>query len=188
MTTPTELDRAMPQWRWREVHRIAIDTDRDDVIDTVRALACVDMPVFRSITRVVSLGRLARRRDERVLNLLLDGPYRELHQSAEELVVAGLLNAPAPNDVFPFDTVDTFRASSPPRNVKVATNFRYRDGLLSTETRCQATNAASARAFGRCWLVIRAGSGLIRRIWLHAIRRRIIRSDTPLAGSDRTRS
>ena len=187
MTTPTELDRAMPHWRWHEVHSIRVDTDRDDVIEAASALTWVDMPVFRVITLVASLGRLARRREDRVLNLLLDGPYRELYQSPDELVVAGLLNAPAANGVFPFDSVDTFRSSSPPRNVKIATNFRYRDGVLSTETRCQATDDNSARSFGVYWRVIRAGSGLIRRIWLRAIRRRIIRSDALLAGSDRTR-
>lgn len=74
MTTPTEFDRAMPHWRWHEVHSIWIDTDRDDVIETASALTWVDVPAFRAITLVVSLGRLARRREERVLNLLLGGP------------------------------------------------------------------------------------------------------------------
>jgi hypothetical protein len=41
--------------------------------------------------------------------------------------------------------------------------------LLSTETRVHATDAATRRAFRRYWLLVRAGSGLIRRDILSAV-------------------
>jgi hypothetical protein len=57
--------------------------------------------------------------------------------------------------------------------VKVAMDlFVEPAGTLVTETRIQATDAAAHRAFGRYWLVVRPGSGLIRRSFLRAVRRR----------------
>jgi hypothetical protein len=43
---------------------------------------------------------------------------------------------------------------------------------LTTETRVTATDPRTRARFGRYWLVIRAGSGLIRRDMLRAIARR----------------
>jgi hypothetical protein len=53
---------------------------------------------------------------------------------------------------------------------------------LETETRIHATDPASRRRFARYWRVIRPGSGLIRRSWLHAAKGR-----AESAGSDTTR-
>ena len=43
---------------------------------------------------------------------------------------------------------------------------------VKTETRVWASDNESARKFARYWWTIRLGSGLIRRMWLRAIRRR----------------
>jgi hypothetical protein len=51
---------------------------------------------------------------------------------------------------------------------------------LSTETRVQPTDTA-ARAFRPYWWAIRAGSGLIRRDVLRAVRRRAERDTTSAA-------
>jgi hypothetical protein len=67
-----------------------------------------------------------------------------------------------------------------PGYVKVATNLRLeaheRGTWISTETRVLAMDPASWRRFGLYWLVIRGGSGAIRRSWLRAIARRSERS------------
>ncbi|WP_433167149.1 hypothetical protein [Kribbella sp. CA-247076] len=55
------------------------------------------------------------------------------------------------------------------RAADFATNFRAVDGFLVTETRVIASDARSRRRFALYWLLIRAGSGVIRRVWLHAI-------------------
>jgi hypothetical protein len=44
--------------------------------------------------------------------------------------------------------------------------------LLTTETRVQATDERARRRFRLYWALVRPGSGLIRRDWLRAIRRR----------------
>jgi hypothetical protein len=43
---------------------------------------------------------------------------------------------------------------------------------LATEIRVLLTDERSRQALGRCWLVIRPFSGLIRRRWLAAVVRR----------------
>ena len=59
------------------------------------------------------------------------------------------------------------RAWSQPGWIKVGMEFRLQSTplgtLLSTETRVQATDPRTRRAFAAYWLLIRAGSGAIRR-------------------------
>jgi hypothetical protein len=62
----------------------------------------------------------------------------------------------------------------------VRTLFAVRS--FPAETRIHATDPASPRRFARYWRMIRPGSGLIRRSWLHAAKGR-----AELAGSDTTR-
>jgi hypothetical protein len=73
-------------------------------------------------------------------------------------------------------TADDWRRFAEPGYVKAAMSFTAvpeRDGTrLETETRILATDPASARKFRRYWFLIRPGSGLIRRDWLRAARRR----------------
>jgi len=69
-----------------------------------------------------------------------------------------------------------FGAFSRPGFVLAALSFELEptdEGTrLSTETRVQPTDAPAGRAFFPYWLVIRAGSGLIRREMLRAVARR----------------
>ncbi|WP_139417108.1 hypothetical protein [Agromyces laixinhei] len=172
------LERAMPEWTWNEFHSIAIPGKRTDVIDAADTLEWDEVPLFRRIMRATSLGRVARRGDERVLDLFIEGPYVEAHRDNEELLIIGVLQTRPglPTLALDHDPMTGFRNAAPPRSVKIAMNFLYRDGILSTETRCQATDAFAARAFCLYWLAIRAGSGIIRGSWLRGIRRRAVAS------------
>lgn len=62
------------------------------------------------------------------------------------------------------------------RNAFAAMNFRVapEDGgsLITTETRVFASTASARRGFTWYWRLIHPGSALIRRSWLHAIRKR----------------
>jgi hypothetical protein len=63
-----------------------------------------------------------------------------------------------------------------PGYAKAAMAFTFHpveDGtLVDTETRVLTTDSQSRRAFGGYWLLVRLGSGLIRRELLWAMRRR----------------
>ena len=71
-----------------------------------------------------------------------------------------------------------FEAFDRPGFCRVAVAMTARpeeDGVrLATETRVAATDEDARRRFGRYWLVIRPFSGLIRRGWLRAARRRAV--------------
>ena len=73
--------------------------------------------------------------------------------------------------------VEDFAGFDEPGFAKAALNFHVAaDGegsRITTETRIAGTDAAASRKFRRYWLLIRLGSGAIRRSWLKAIRRRL---------------
>ena len=72
--------------------------------------------------------------------------------------------------------VDDFVAFAQPGFAKMAMDLRaVPDGdgaLLATETRIYLTDASARRRFRAYWLVIRPFSGLVRRAWLKAAKRR----------------
>lgn len=154
-----ELDRVFPQWDFRERHATRVDAPPERVFAAVRQVTLEEMPIFRVLAR---LRGMRVPPDRPVLELatpawsvLADEPGREL--------VLGATGQPW-----------KVRGGSgaDPSHVKIAINWRLDGTALSTETRVLATDAAARRKFRRYWLVIRPFSGLIRRVWLRAIRRR----------------
>jgi len=94
----------------------------------------------------------------------------------QELVLGTFAAAPRPSRLADW-TPETWQALSAPGYAKAAMNFRIQEigpgeCRVTTETRVYATDAATARAFGRYWRVIYPGSALIRVMWLRAIRTR----------------
>ena len=72
---------------------------------------------------------------------------------------------------------DEFRTLPAPGYAKAVMNFRVDQSplamcVVTTETRVWASDAMTRRKFALYWWTIRLGSGLIRRMWLRAIRRR----------------
>jgi hypothetical protein len=72
--------------------------------------------------------------------------------------------------------VDDFVRFDEPGWAKLAVDLRagpHPDGaLLETETRVYLTDAWARRRFAGYWLVVRPFSGLVRRLWLRAAKRR----------------
>lgn len=172
------LEEVMPRWSSRERHQVrlrAAPSSGQAVIDAVEALTWQEVPGFYRLIRWVAMGTKAFAPDGQVLKMLLDGPYRVIHRSDEELVIAAVLplrrdqRRPELGD----DPVAAFRALDERGVVKVAGNFFFRDGILSTETRNLPIGPMASALFGLYWLAIRIGSGLIRRAWLAGIRRRV---------------
>ncbi len=72
---------------------------------------------------------------------------------------------------------EEFLAFAFPNSAKAVLGFRIVPGEtggsnLITETRIQALGLGARRRFALYWVLIRPGSGLLRRLWLRAIRRR----------------
>jgi hypothetical protein len=65
-----------------------------------------------------------------------------------------------------------YALTRPPRGLEIRLGFRFDGETLSTETRVWAADPPARRRFRLYWLAIRPFSGLIRRLWLRAIKRR----------------
>jgi hypothetical protein len=168
------LDEVLPRWDHRERHSVAVDAPSDAVWRAVQEVSWRSVPVFRLLSRLRSPRRSGPPVDRPVLERMLAGGFTVLGRSADELVVGSVVRLAAPRGAVPLgvDPGGAVRGFDRPGHYKVALGFRLAGGRLSTETRVLATDPASRRAVGRYWLVVRLPSGLIRREWLRAIRRR----------------
>ena len=184
--TGTLLDEALPTWERAEVHEARMRASPERVIEVLRSLPGREIPFFAPLMAIRLLPHVLRGdgiRFDHDVPLVEEGlrhgfvmlgvrPGRELAIGA-----IGQFWRIAHNDpVRDLDGMEGFRAFDEPGYAKAAMSFvTLPDGegcRVVTETRIHGTSRDAVRAFGRYWLVIRAGSGLIRRGWLHAIRRR----------------
>jgi len=160
---PALLETAVPRWSARERHRIRVHAPVPRVYDAVLTVTAGEIFLFRALT---FLRRLGRRGPEGILNPPKDAPilavalrtgFHRIAEEAPDEIVIGLYVIP-------------------PDRALAAINFRLQetpDGVeLTTETRVATKDAQARRRFFWYWLLIRGGSGFIRRMWLRAIKRR----------------
>lgn len=166
------LDEAMPRWDKRETHRIAAELPGTDLFAAVEALTWREVPVFRVLMRIRGLGGGELSDDARVMDWFASAGFVEVGRTAEEILVVAVERTRRGASRLPDLSVERFRDDRAPGHVKIAFNFTCRDGHLGTETRVLSTDPRSRRLFAAYWLAIRAGSGIIRRVWLRAIRTR----------------
>ncbi len=193
----TVLDDVLPVYRHRERHATQIAAAPEVVWSALHAVSAGDLRLTRVLTAIRALparlpgggmpgGGLPADRGFR--EAFHERGYRELRVDPPLTLVAGAAGQPwrlrggTTADVV---DLDGFRAFARPGFVLIATSFELEalgEGTrLSTETRVQPTDPATARAFRPYWWAIRGGSGLIRRDMLHAVRRRAERDATSTA-------
>lgn len=163
----------MPKYDRSEVHRCASDAPPAAVWAAIHDLRGDELRLMRALMGLRSLGR-SRGGAETVLRGFQRMGFRVIAEEPDsELVVAGIGRFWQPSGgLRRVEGADQFAAFAEPGYAKVAFNFQLGDGRLSTETRIAATDAQARRRFGMYWMLIRPGSGLIRREWLRAIARR----------------
>jgi hypothetical protein len=168
------IDQVMPGYDRREVHRRTSDASPAAVWDAVHDLGGDEVKLMRVLMGLRSLGR---RRDDGS-RTVLDGFQRMgfrviAEEPGDELVVAGIGRFwKLSGGLRRVEGREHFTQFDEPGYAKVAFNFRLAGDVLSTETRIAGTDAHARRRFGLYWLLVRPGSGLIRREWLHAIVKR----------------
>jgi len=166
------LDELLPRWDFRERHAVRVAASPERVFAAVRAVTAAEMPVARALMRARGMRAAAQRpvlaEAMRAFTVLADVPGREL--------VIGAVGRPWQLRGGQRPDAD-FRAFDEPGYAKMAMDFRFDGTRLTTETRVLLTDAAARRRFRAYWLLIRPFSGLIRRAWLRAIKRRAERLD-----------
>lgn len=191
----TILDQALREYDFRERHACHIDAPPARVDEAVREVTIRDMPLARWLFALRAAPRRLRRKPSRfgevdvpLLGLALDVAFGPLGDEPGKEVAIGMIGQPwklAGGETRRFARPEEFTAFAEPGFVKAAMNFRFEPQgnrtLLTTETRVQATDPAARRRFRRYWVVIRLGSGLTRRSWLRAAKRRAERPRTDTA-------
>lgn len=170
------LDEAMPAWHFRERHGVALAAEPEVVMRAAEDVTWAEVPMFRALLGVRTMWRGAFGGDRPVFDFFRTGAFGVLVRTDHDLVVgatpAAQLSATGhPTPSWAGD-VSRFAGFDEPGHIKIGFDFSYDGARLSTETRVWAGDPRTRRAFGAYWLVIRGFSGLIRREWLQAIRRR----------------
>jgi hypothetical protein len=176
------LDDVLPAPHFRERHSRRIAAPPAAVWQALQELRLGDLRVSRALLGVRTLpARLLGSRTPRMVSgrFLEEGPVPVLATEQERCIVAGGVMQPwklfGGEDPPQLDT-EGLRGFTAPGWVKVGLDFVLEpDGAgttLRTETRVIATDARTRRRFGFYWLLIRAGSGVIRRDMLRAVAQR----------------
>jgi hypothetical protein len=177
------MEELMPEWDHREVHKRWMAASPEAVWDALWELRVRDLSVTTALARLRG-GPSAWRRgggadagdhgDMRVMDAM--PPRLLVADRPHEMVLTDVARYTATKPTHPPErdwTPEDFAAYSEPGWSKVAMNFRLdaaKGGTeLTTETRVVSTDAATKRAFSGYWLLVRIGSGMIRRDILRAV-------------------
>jgi hypothetical protein len=181
------LDRILPGYRQREVHAITLAAPPERAWAALLAVTPAELPLTRALMAVRALPALLAGRGRAlamdgsapVIDRFLRNGWLVLADEPGRALVAGLIARfwePVPKGPAPVRDAAEFAAFREPGFAKAVTSFEVLpDGAgsrLVTETRVEGTDASARRLFALYWLVIRPGSGLIRRSLLQAVRRR----------------
>ncbi len=174
------LDDAMPEYQFYEKHSARIHARPDQVLQAVRESTFGDMKCMATLLRIRASALHIRDtgaslQNRRVLDTFAASGYIT-GGNEHEVVMFGGANARAKRGLG-VRTLQEFTDYRVPGAVKMAYNFTVEDAgggwtTLSTETRVLTTDDLTRRGMGRYWRLIVPGSGLLRRQWLDAIKKR----------------
>ncbi|GKQ38408.1 hypothetical protein [Streptomyces sp. A012304] len=167
----SELDRLLPAWHFREVHRVPVPGTAAEVMRAVHATTWAEAPLARAL---VALTRADVSAERRIVADYLSGMGEVIPAGDDEFLFAGVQS---PGDVPrpPGTIAEIVTGCDEPGILKIGMNVRCAGGVLSTETRVLATDERTRRTFAPYWWLVRFGSGLTRQSMLRAIRRRVLR-------------
>ena len=179
------LDDFLCEYEFGGSHRIMVSASPERTLAALKQATLGEMPLVRLLFAIRSLpARVAGGRGlpaDRTVSLYEQMSRRFVllaEEPGREIVAGGIgqMWRPAGGVARVFEDSNQFVNFDEPGYAKVAASFtvELQDGRteLRTETRVLTTDPASRRAFGRYWRIIQPGSGLIRRSWLRAARRR----------------
>jgi hypothetical protein len=159
------LDEILPVYDFRESHVKEVDADAAAAVTAFLGAPAAPDRLTQTLLRARGV-----RTSVTIEELLARLRFEVLHRSPTEIVV-GAAGKPWTRRGGIHALADA-EAGEVRVAVDVRATPRQAGGcVLSTETRIQATDAASRRAFGRYWRVVGPFSAFIRRRWLLAAAR-----------------
>ena len=171
----TLIDEFLPEWDVVERHSTIVRASPARVWAALRTADFGRSLLIGGLLLLRGLGR--RRRAQLTLETMLTGRFALLGERPERELLLGIEGRfwRARPDIRPTDPA-RFRAPLAPGLARGAWDFRLEPlgagtTRLTTETRVRCADAAARRRFHPYWLLVRPGSGLIRRAMLAAIRR-----------------
>ena len=158
---------ALPAYHHCERHSLRVAASPERALAAARETGLDDLPLVRALVRLRGLRAAPA---SPVWEALRTDGFQPLGD--DTLVLVGKPWKPRGAR----RAVDDFVGFAEPGWAKMALDLRAEpdgDGArLTTETRVFLTDRAARRRFAAYWFVIRPFSGLIRRSWLRAARRR----------------
>jgi hypothetical protein len=199
-----QLDRLMPAFDHRERHTTTCDAPLRVVWDALHELSVDELRTARALTSARSLVSRVLGRTDEVASAAPEGPNpatRTGTRPALEAFAPRVVLEEEPREVVLADVADyagaivrrpdiprgdllAFVTFDEPGWSKVVMNFRLDPEptggtRISTETRVLSTDPRTRLRFRLYWLAVRAGSGLVRRDILAAVKDRATRGLEP---------
>lgn len=178
------LDELLPSPDFSERHERLIEASTEDTWEAMLELRAGDATLTRLLMGIRSIPALLSGRkllpDRTGSGTFLEnGPFPVLSLTPQVAAVAGGVLQPwklRGGDPAPELDAGALVGFDEPGWVKCGMDFRLEEAeggtRLVTETRVTATDGETRRRFGRYWLVVRPGSGLIRGEFLRIIARK----------------
>jgi hypothetical protein len=153
----SHLDEIAPRWQFEEHHAIQIDAPPERIWAAIHEVTAREIRFFQVLTAIRCMGC----RGESIINAPDAKPILDVATNSGFRILA---------DDAPRELVIGTRVS--PRTLAVMNFLIEPGGRVTTVTRVFAESDGARRSFAIYWRIIRPGSGIIRRSWLEAIKRR----------------
>ena len=187
MAAATLIDHILPKYDASEVHERLMPGSPAAVWEALHAMRMSEVRLagvlmsIRSLPRLLQGGKPVMQSEDRpALEVLQRAGFILLDSAPQQEVVVGAIGKfwkLSGNTPLRLADRVAFMQFTQPGYARAVMNFRLVPEAggtrLVTETRIAGTDPASTRAFKRYWLLIRLGSGAIRRSWLAGVARRV---------------
>ncbi len=157
----------LPEFHHRERHSVHVAATPEQALEAALTVTLAELPLVHVLFKLRGLGTPA---GGPLWNAMRSSGFQLAGENTIVLVGQPWRITGGRREV------DDFAAFDEPRHAKMAFDMQVspeRGGArLATETRIYLTDAAARRRFAAYWLLVRPFSGLTRRSWLKAAKKR----------------
>ncbi|MBI2619339.1 MAG: hypothetical protein HYW57_04600 [Ignavibacteriales bacterium] len=185
------LDRFIHRWDFRERHAITIQAPPARVLPAIKRLTPSDVPLAKALMRLRSIPSLLAGRktflsqsEKPFLDQIVGNGFLLLGEDSEKELLLGTIGRfwkASGEFCLAVQTPEDFLSFQEAGRVKVGWNFFVETSAngtrVQTETRILATDRPARWKFFAYWLLVRPGSGMIRKAILRSVRRVLEKED-----------